>query len=332
MPGAHSPGKAAETGPMRSMTRAPIAQVAGDAAAQAALDHLSREFDEARQDGRMALSLALDVIEARHLVRDRLDVSQDDMDVLKASLVARGQQTPIDVVETAPGQYGLVSGFRRLMALRALYEDTGDKRFASVKAFVRPAASMSQIYVAMVEENEVRADLSFYERANLALEAARMGIYPDPRTAVQTLFSAASPARRSKILSFVRLCDALDAALRFPTAIPERLGLALTKALERDDALGRKLKDTLRKLPATAQVADERAVLERALRKSTQASGSATTRSQVSSRKGSRSAAAEALALGIVLTAGDNEVTLKGQGVSAAFIRNLRAWIQDQDG
>ena len=59
MPGAHSPGKAAETGPMRSMTRAPIAQVAGDAAAQAALDHLSREFDEARQDGRMALSLAL---------------------------------------------------------------------------------------------------------------------------------------------------------------------------------------------------------------------------------------------------------------------------------
>ena len=73
-------------------------------------------------------------------------------------------------------------------------------------------------------------------------------------------------------------------------------------------------------------------MLERALRKSTQASGSATTRSQVSSRKGSRSAAAEALALGIVLTAGDNEVTLKGQGVSAAFIRNLRAWIQDQDG
>jgi hypothetical protein len=31
----------------------------------------------------------------------------------------------------------------------------------------------------MVEENEIRAGISFYERARLAAEAAKLGIYPD---------------------------------------------------------------------------------------------------------------------------------------------------------
>jgi ParB family chromosome partitioning protein len=86
----------------------------------------------------------------------------------------------------------------------------------------------------MVEENEIRAGISFYERARLAAEAAKLGIYPDPAAAIAALFTSASPAKRSKIGSFVRVHEALGPALRYPTAIPERLGLALAAALDRD--------------------------------------------------------------------------------------------------
>jgi hypothetical protein len=82
----------------------------------------------------------------------------------------------------------------------------------------------------MVEENEIRAGMSFYERARLAAEAAKLGIYPDPAAAIAALFASASPAKRSKIGSFVRVHEALGDALRYPTAIPERLGLALAAA------------------------------------------------------------------------------------------------------
>ena len=51
-------------------TRAPIAQVASEAATQAALDEVAGEMQSARNEGRMVLSLPLEAIRADHLVRD----------------------------------------------------------------------------------------------------------------------------------------------------------------------------------------------------------------------------------------------------------------------
>ena len=53
-------------------TRAPIAQVASEAATQAALDEVAGEMQSARNEGRMVLSLPLEAIRADHLVRDRM--------------------------------------------------------------------------------------------------------------------------------------------------------------------------------------------------------------------------------------------------------------------
>jgi ParB family chromosome partitioning protein len=86
-------------------------------------------------------------------------ISAVKMDALKASLAARGQQTPIEVVELVEGRYGLISGWRRLHALRA----NGAK---TVKAIITAPREVSDAYVAMIEKNEIRVDLSYFERAH----------------------------------------------------------------------------------------------------------------------------------------------------------------------
>ena len=75
-----------------------------------------------RAEGRLVQSLALEAVVADHLVRDRLAAEDEAMATLKASIAARGQQTPIEVVDLGQGRYGLVSGWRRLAALHALRE------------------------------------------------------------------------------------------------------------------------------------------------------------------------------------------------------------------
>ncbi|MFN3846915.1 MAG: ParB/RepB/Spo0J family partition protein [Paracoccaceae bacterium] len=211
---------------------APIAQVAGEASAQAALNEMSEAMARARREGRLVLRLALDQIEADHLVRDRLALDEDELGPLIASLRDHGQRTPIEVTELPSGRFGLISGWRRIQALSRLLSDTGEPRFAEVQALLRSPDTAQDAYIAMVEENEIRLGLSYYERARIAARAADAGVFETEKQALQRLFSSASRARRSKIGSFLSIYRLLDDVLRFPAAIPERLGLALAKALD----------------------------------------------------------------------------------------------------
>ena len=250
--------------PIPPARSAPIAQIAGDSAAQAALAALTAELEEARASGRLVLRLALDQIEEGHLARDRMRADPQEMEDLIASIRERGQQMPIEVSALPGGRFGLISGWRRMRALRHLHAETGEARFAQVLALPRAPENMAEAYRAMVEENEIRASLSYYERARIAALAAEAGVYRDARAAIAGLFAAASRAKRSKIGSFLTLWQALDGRLRFATAIPERLGLALARAIEAEPEFGRRLGDRLRKADA-GSAEEELAVLERAL-------------------------------------------------------------------
>ncbi|MEC7297754.1 MAG: ParB N-terminal domain-containing protein [Pseudomonadota bacterium] len=221
----------------------PIASVAGASASEAALQELSETLRSAREEGRLIQPLPLDAIEADHLVRDRLVADEDEMQALMTSLRARGQQTPIEVVALADNRFGLISGWRRLSALRRLSEE--DPAFGTVLAILRRPDSAAEAYCAMVEENEIRVGLSYYERARIVARAAAQGVYEDPKAALSGLFSSASRPKRSKIGSFVRLHDALDDVLRFPSAIPERLGLALVKEIDSQDGFTPRLRALL---------------------------------------------------------------------------------------
>ena len=127
----------------------PIASVAGDASTTAALEELSETLRRARAEGRMITEVPLTQIEQSYLVRDRIAVDDEDMEALRASLKARGQQTPIEVVELGKDRFGLISGWRRLQALHAIGADTA-------KAIITAPRDAPEAYVAMIEENEIR--------------------------------------------------------------------------------------------------------------------------------------------------------------------------------
>ena len=232
---------------------APIADVAGAAATQAALEEVAGAMTQAREDGRLIQRIPLEAIVPDHLVRDRAVVDADEMAALEQSLRARGQQTPLEVVDLGQGRYGLISGWRRLKALKAIGQ--GD-----ALCLLRAPQSAAEAYLAMVEENEIRANLSYYERARIAARAAEQGAYPTPRHAVKGLFAHVSASKRSKIASFLAVYEVLDEALHFPAALSERQGLALAKALAEDGTLAGRITQTLRKTPPRDAGAEQAAL------------------------------------------------------------------------
>lgn len=238
--------------PLRPM---PIASVAGDSAARAALDEMSSELTRARAEGRLLLRLPLSDVDETYLVRDRLAPDPTEMAVLAASIRARGQQVPVEVADLGAGRYGLISGWRRLMVLRQLAAEGAD---VAVLAILRRPDMAAGAYLAMVEENEIRAGLSFYERARVVVRAADNGVFPDDRTALAHLFAAVPKSRRSKIGSFTRLVraferpDAPHQGLFFPTHLSEKQGLALAAMIDRDPGFADRLAGRLAADPPVA--------------------------------------------------------------------------------
>lgn len=223
----------------------PIAMEAARASGEAALDEMAETLHRARAEGRMVISLDLDVVVTDYLIRDRISLDPVDLEALQASIAARGQQVPIEVTELSDGRYGLISGLRRLTVLRMLHAADAQAGFGTVLALLRRPEESAGAYLAMVEENEIRAGLSYYERARIAAQATAQGAFPDTGAALRGLYAAASRPKRSKIGSFLRVVEALDGALRHPQQIGERLGLKLAKALDVDAGLAARLTRTL---------------------------------------------------------------------------------------
>ncbi|MCR8550905.1 ParB N-terminal domain-containing protein [Salipiger sp. P9] len=238
----------------------PIADVAAGAATAAALDEMAERWDAARKEGRLVLELPLAQIELQHLQRDRLAEDPEEAEALRESLRRRGQQTPIEVV-ALPGRaaYGLLSGWRRCRALKALHEETGEEKFATVLALLRRPEDAPAAYLAMIEENEIRAGLSHYERARIVVLAADRGVFGSDKAALAALFASVPRARRSKIGSFIGIVRALGRALRFPEALSERAGLDLAQHLRDRPGLAQEIAQAL------AEAAPEDAAAERAV-------------------------------------------------------------------
>lgn len=236
-------GTAPDASPAAGLPRAPIADVAGQAAATAALSDVTHELTQARAAGRMVLSLNVEDIVLDHIVRDRMAVDSAQMTALMTSIAERGQQTPIEVLETEAGEYGLISGWRRCQAIAQL--DREGRHDGKVLALLRRPADASETYQAMVEENEIRVGLSYFERARIAAKAVQQGVFDTEKAALLKLFASASRAKRSKIRSFLPLVAAFDGKLRHPHLIGERLGLSIAAALEDDPSYPRRVRAAL---------------------------------------------------------------------------------------
>lgn len=310
--------------------RPPIAHVAADAASTAALDELAREVQDARDTGRLVLRLPLEAIEADYLVRDRMVADEDEMAQLTDSIRDQGQRTPIEVVELDGGRYGLISGWRRLSALKRLNEGAaGQGAFDHVLALLRRPETASEAYRAMVEENELRVGLSYYERARIVAKAAEQGVYADDQAALAGLFGSVSRAKRSKIGSFLKLYRALDLRLAYPAAITERFGLTLARALDADEGLGARIADRLRKAaPENAEA--ELALMEKALRAPADPTPSKPKDQSVSLRtpKARPTTLAVIGSVTVTASADKSEITISGPEFSDKFQRQLVHWLQ----
>ena len=242
-------GFAAKQPPERTGLTAPIAQIAGEIARAAEpLDiekrvsiardsHDAEAWRQASADGRVITDLALDRIDLDYMLRDRIVVEVSELEELKSSILAHGLRLPVEVVALEDGTYGLVSGWRRVTAMRQLHEgDPG--QFATIKAIIRPPYQAAALYTAMVEENELRSQVTPYERGRIAVVAASKGAFSDTEAAIETIFAAASKAKRSKIRSFAHVHDELGDVLQFPTDLSERNGLRLAYALREGFAAG----------------------------------------------------------------------------------------------
>ncbi len=220
---------------------APIAQVAADAAAQQVMDPDARAqqlqdsadaatLRAAQDDGRLIVEIPLDQITTSTLTRDRVDLDAADMDELKLSIASSGLRLPIEVQAISDTSYLLISGYRRLFAFQELARIYPDG-YATIKALVRPAKNTADAFAAMVEENEVRSDLTHFERGRIAVLAVQQGAFVNVEDAVDRMFSAASKAKRSKIRSFATLFEDLGDMLLFPKDLREKDGLRIVAAL-----------------------------------------------------------------------------------------------------
>lgn len=325
--------RAPETKAMPVGMSAPIAQVASEASATAALEEVSAVLQEARAEGRMIELLDLEAIDDRHLVRDRLEQNEEEMASLVDSLRARGQQMPIEVVllsDPRDGRtHGLVSGWRRLTALRRLYKETSDSKFAQVRAMVIAPETAQDAYVAMVEENEIRVNLSHYERARIAVRAMKEGVYGTQREALQGLFGNATRSKRSKIGSFVALVEAFDDALLWPSAISEKLGLALVREMGRDPGfevrLKGRLKETLR-----ANAGAEVEILSSALQEQGAGGAVPAARAQApqSAGMGERIVSRPCEGVEMRFAPDRGRLELVGPGVTEALVAQIQEWLR----
>ncbi|KIN70184.1 ParB-like nuclease [Sulfitobacter noctilucicola] len=222
---------------------APIAQVAADTADafesgtpdQRRDEAQAAAYRDAEEQGRVIRQIALDEIEPVSIPRDRTVLDKEALEELEYSISLHGVRLPIEVYEvkgsTNAKRYGLLSGYRRLVAQQNLYARGGHEKLARINAVVRDPDQMGGAFVAMVEENEIRQDLSHFERGRIAAIAAQQGAFANTEAAVAEMFAAASKAKRSKIRSFAMIFELLGDLLHFPEALREKDGLRLAQGL-----------------------------------------------------------------------------------------------------
>lgn len=295
----------------------PISQVAGEASAAAALEEVSETLRRARAEGRMITMIPLDQIDEAYLVRDRIPVDDEDMATLRTSLETRGQKTPIELVELGPDHYGLISGWRRCQALRSIGAE-------AARAIITPPGEAPDIYAAMVEENEIRVGLSYFERARIVIKAVEAGVFETQKQALNVLFGSASRAKRSKVKSFIPVVEALGDMLRHPTQVGERLGLRLSKALGTDPVAATQLREDLG-AARRGGIDDEQATLLQSLKRLSESKSSATPAAKPAINRHRVSPVP-----GVVVSTKAQAITLEGRRVDPDLYNALLLWLKQR--
>ena len=178
-------------------------------------------------------AIPLDAIDA--IARDRTAADPAAFDELVNSITLHGLRMPIELFGLATDDpdapvYGLISGHRRLAAFRHLRDLRPNGDFATIPALLRNPADIAGVYAAMVEENEIRRDLSPWERAAIAVTARDRGIFPTIEEAVDGLYPAATRQKRARLRNIAFLVQETDGLLTDPEGLNQNRLLRLHAA------------------------------------------------------------------------------------------------------
>ncbi len=175
-------------------------------------------------------------IDETALTRDRATIDPEALTELQLSVARSGLRMPVEVFKLREPRggitHGLISGFRRVAVFRKLHELSKQEKYLSIPAFVREPASVAEAVVAMVEENEIRSDLSPYERGMVAVAAKEQGLYGTIEEAVDALYSTATRQKRGRLRMLARLAEEIEGAMTEPEALSQARALRLARAFQ----------------------------------------------------------------------------------------------------
>ena len=175
-------------------------------------------------------------IDATALTRDRTGLDPEPQAELEASIAASGLRQPIELFPLdqarGPARFGLLSGFRRLHAFRSLHAATSEDRYATIPAFLRERTSLAAALAAMVEENEIRAGLSPFERGLIAVTARNQGAFPSIEEAINGLYPNAGRVKRHRLRTLATFAEEMDGQFTAPETLKQaqvfRIAAAIT--------------------------------------------------------------------------------------------------------
>ena len=168
------------------------------------------------------------------LPRDRSTLDEAALAELQASINDTGLRQPIEVWKlSTPSDghdYGLISGLRRLTAHHNLNR-LRPTAFTTVAAFLRQPASVVDAMAAMVAENEVRADLSPWDRGRMLVQSVEEGIFPTIEAAALGLHPTMYRQKRHLIRTFAAVVEEFDSEIASPHELSQKQMLRLASAM-----------------------------------------------------------------------------------------------------
>ena len=180
------------------------------------------------QDPAQVLSLPIAEIDPAALIRDRTRLNEEALAELMISIAGTGLRQPIEVWAFPEPfeslRYGLISGARRLTACQRLGH-------THIPAFLRTPKSIPEAMADMIAENDVREDLSPWERGRILNRAVQSEMFGTLDEALKALHRGASKQKSSRLRRYATVVSEFDDIFQTPEDLGarqmERLALAL---------------------------------------------------------------------------------------------------------
>lgn len=181
------------------------------------------------------LHIPLSAIAMDALPRDRSTLDEAAMAELQASIAQTGLRQPIEVWRlSTPSEghdYGLISGLRRLTVHQNL-DRLRPGAFPTIAAFLRSPVSVPDAMAAMVAENEIRSDISPWDKGRMLVQSVQEGIFDTIEAAALALHPTMYRQKRALIRTYAAVVDELQGTLTSPELLGHGQMTRLAAALQ----------------------------------------------------------------------------------------------------